>query len=91
MFFFIRISLVLEVNKTVVVCYMHTTNEERKGNCTVGIKWALMKACLGNWLISKDTIGVFAFPCWKRFPIVMSCCFQNVFEMVVKRSGSGRM
>lgn len=49
-----------------------------------------MKAWLGNPLRGKDTIEVFSFPWWKHFPIVMSFYFQNVFEMVVKCSGSDR-
>lgn len=61
MFCFMRISLVLEVNKTVVVCNVHATNEERKGNWILVIKWTLVKACLGNPLRSKDTIEVFFF------------------------------
>lgn len=80
MFCFMRISLGLEVNKTVVACYVHGTNGERRGNWILAIKWLLMKACLGNPLRSKDTIEVSSFLCWKHAPIIMSCCFQNVLR-----------
>ena len=80
------ISLVLEVNKTVFVCYVLTTNGERKGNLIFVFKWALVKDCLHSPLRSKYNIHIIYFSCCRGFPIAVSC-LQNVPEAVRKWSG----
>lgn len=68
MFCFMRISFVVEINKTVVACRMHTTYGEREENCILVIKWTLMKACLGNPLRSQDGMEVFFFSLPEALP-----------------------
>lgn len=62
MFCFMRTSLVLEVNKTGVVCYVHGTNGA-KGELSHCDKMDSDEGLLGQPLSTKDTIEVFPFPC----------------------------
>lgn len=62
MFCFMRTFLVLEVNKTGVVCYVHATNGA-KGELNRCDKMDSDEGLLGQPLSTKDTIEVFPFPC----------------------------
>lgn len=83
-----RTSVVLEVNKTGIVCYVCIANGV-KGELNPCGKMDSDEGLLGQPLSTKDNIEVFPFPCKKHFAIVVSHFFQNTFEMLVKCFGSG--
>lgn len=68
MFCFMRISLVLEVNKTGVVYYVHVTNEA-KGELNPCDRMDSGEGLLGNPLSTKDTTEVFLFPARSTLPL----------------------